>query len=240
MTVGLVVGATGGIGGACVGALAGSVEHLIVTGRDPERLSSAERAAGVGAIAVVADIAEEDGRAAIVGAIRASCAALRWVVIASGAPLRGALADLDEGDITRTFQCNLIGPALLLRALSDVKWTLSASVVLIGSVSATRALVNRSVYAASKAGIERLAMSLAAEWAPRGIRVNVVAPGVIATPFLGSDHARLDAWAAERVPSRRTGTPEEVASVVRYVALDAPAYLVGARIAVDGGTEAIA
>jgi NAD(P)-dependent dehydrogenase (short-subunit alcohol dehydrogenase family) len=83
-------------------------------------------------------------------------------------------------------------------------------------------------------------MSLAAEWAPRGIRVNVVAPGVIATPFLGSDHARLDAWAAERVPSRRTGTAEEVANVVRYVALDAPAYLVGARIAVDGGTEAIA
>jgi NAD(P)-dependent dehydrogenase (short-subunit alcohol dehydrogenase family) len=88
--------------------------------------------------------------------------------------------------------------------------------------------------------LRRLSADLAAEWAPRGIRVNVVAPGVVATSFLGNDRTRLDAWVAERVPSGRTGTPEEVANVVRYVALDAPDYLVGARIAVDGGTEAIA
>jgi 3-oxoacyl-[acyl-carrier protein] reductase/2-deoxy-D-gluconate 3-dehydrogenase len=68
----------------------------------------------------------------------------------------------------------------------------------------------------------------------------VVAPGVIATPFLGSDQSRLDAWVAGRVPSGRTGTPEEVANIVRYVALEAPDYLVGARIAVDGGMEATA
>lgn len=74
----------------------------------------------------------------------------------------------------------------------------------------------------------------------RGIRVNVVAPGVIATPFLGSDHARLDAWVAERVPSRRTGTPAEVADVVRYLVLEAPDYVVGTRISVDGGMEATA
>ncbi len=83
-------------------------------------------------------------------------------------------------------------------------------------------------------------MSLGAEWARRGIRVTVVAPGVIATPFLGSDQARLDAWVAERVPNGRAGTAEEVANVVRYVALDAPDYLMGARIAVDGGMEATA
>jgi NAD(P)-dependent dehydrogenase (short-subunit alcohol dehydrogenase family) len=83
-------------------------------------------------------------------------------------------------------------------------------------------------------------MSLGAEWAPRGIRVTVVAPGIIATPFLGTDQSRLDAWVKERVPSRRSGTPAEVADVVRYVVLDAPDYLIGARIAVDGGMEATA
>jgi NAD(P)-dependent dehydrogenase (short-subunit alcohol dehydrogenase family) len=237
MTVGLVVGATGGIGGACARALAGSVDRIVLTGRDRKKLDSIVAEVGR-AEAVVADIATDKGRAAILAA--PGTEEVRWVVIASGAPLRGALADLDPDAIVDTFQSNLIGPTLLLRGLSDVAWAKPASVVVIGSISATRALANRSVYAASKAGLERLAMSVGAEWAQRRVRVTVVAPGVIATPFLGSDQSRLDAWVAERVPSGRTGTSEEVASIVRYVALEAPDYLVGARIAVDGGMEATA
>ena len=239
MSAGIVIGATGGIGGACAKALAGSVDRLILTGRNQARLAAV--AAGIdGTRLVVADIAEAEGRAAIIAAIRETREPLRFAVIASGAPLRGPLAELDEAGIEATFRSNLVGPALLLRALADVAWAPHASVVVIGSISASRAIAQRTVYAASKAGLERLAMSLAAEWAPRGIRVSVVAPGVIATPFLGTDHARLDAWTKARVPSGRTGTPEEVAGVVRYVALEAPDYLVGARIAVDGGMEAVA
>jgi NAD(P)-dependent dehydrogenase (short-subunit alcohol dehydrogenase family) len=202
------------------------------------KLTDIAKQTGAGAETVVADIATDQGRAAILAAVGAD--ELRWVVIASGAPLRGALAELDADAIAATFQSNLVGPALLLRGLSDLRWAKGASVIVIGSISATRALARRSVYAASKAGLERLAMSLGAEWAPRGIRVTVVAPGVIATPFLGSDQSRLDAWVAERVPSGRTGTALEVAAVVRYVALEAPDYLIGARIAVDGGMEATA
>jgi len=238
--MGLVVGATGGIGGACAEALASSVDQLVLTGRNDARLATIASRVGQVARPVVADLAHADGRAAIVGAVRKLGEPLRWAVIASGAPLRGPLAALDEADIVATFQSNLIGPALLLRALGDMKWTASASLVIIGSISASRALRDRSVYAASKAGLERLAISLAAEWAPRGIRVSVVAPGVIATPFLGSDHARLDKWTKERVPSGRAGTPAEVANVVKYVALEAPDYLIGARLVVDGGTEAVA
>jgi NAD(P)-dependent dehydrogenase (short-subunit alcohol dehydrogenase family) len=187
---------------------------------------------------VQADVATEHGRTAMLAAIASD--ELRWVVIASGVPLRGALSDLDPIAIAETFQVNLIGPALLLHALSGMQWTQPASVVVIGSISATRALSNRSVYAASKAGLERLVLSLGAEWAPRGIRVSVVAPGVIATPFLGSDQARLCKWVSERVPTARAGTAAEVAEVVRYVVLDAPDYLVAARIAIDGGMEATA
>ena len=165
---------------------------------------------------------------------------LRWVVIASGAPLRGALGELDPAAIVETHESNLIGPTLLLRALSDLRWSNPASVANIGSISATRTIARRSVYAASKVGLKRLAMSLGVEWAPRGICVSVVASGIIATPFLGSDQSRLDRWVKERVSSDRTGTPAEVAEVVRYIVLDAPDYLIGARIAVDGGMEATA
>lgn len=238
MKVGLVVGATGGIGGACARALSGSVDRIILTGRDKTKLATIAAELGGGVDAVVADIATDEGRAAILAGLATD--EVRWVVIASGAPLRGPLSALDPAAIVETFQSNLIGPALLLRGLSSVNWAAPASVAVIGSISATRALANRSVYGASKAGLERLAMSVGAEWARRAIRVTVVAPGVIATPFLGTDQARLDAWVAERVPSGRTGTAEEVAAIVRYIVLEAPDYLIGARIAVDGGMEATA
>jgi NAD(P)-dependent dehydrogenase (short-subunit alcohol dehydrogenase family) len=240
MKVGLVLGATGGIGGACVPALAGSVDRMILVGRDDARLKETVAAAGSGALPLRADVATGAGRAAIVDAVSSGGAALRWAVLASGVPLRGGLAELDEAAIAETFQANLVGPALLLRALAGLRWANPASLVVVGSISASRALANRSVYAASKAGLERLAMSLGAEWAGRGIRVNVVAPGVIATPFLGSDRARLDAWVGERVPMRRTGSAAEVAELVRYLALEAPDYVAGARIAIDGGMEATA
>jgi NAD(P)-dependent dehydrogenase (short-subunit alcohol dehydrogenase family) len=235
MTIGLVIGATGGIGGACATALAGSVETLIATGRDPAKLKQVAATASV-----IADVADPAGRAAVIDAVRAAGAPLRWVIIASGAPLRGPLAELSEADIAATYASNLVGPTLLVRALGALAWTIPASLVIIGSTSATRALANRSVYAASKAGLEHLAKSVAAEWAPRGIRVTVVAPGIVATPFLGADTSRLDGWTRERVPARRTGRPQEVAALVRYVALDAPDYLVGARIAIDGGLETLA
>ena len=111
---------------------------------------------------------------------------------------------------------------------------------MVGSISASRALPRRAVYGASKAGLEHLARSLAAELGPAGFRVNVVAPGVIGTPFLGDDTSNLDAWVRSRVPQQRLGSPEEVAEVVRYVIAEAPRYLTGARIAVDGGAEAMA
>ena len=238
MSIGLVVGATGGIGGACAVALAGSVIRMVVTGRNESKLAAIAGEVGANAVPVIADVGTDEGRAAILAQLNDD--ELRWVVIASGAPLRGALAELDPAAIVETYQSNLIGPTLLLRALSDVRWSTPASVAIIGSISATRSIARRSVYAASKAGLERLAMSLAAEWAPRGVRISVVAPGIIATPFLGGDQSRLDGWVKERVPSGRTGTSAEVAEVVRYVVLDAPDYLIGARIAVDGGMEATA
>src|SRR5262249_15117694 len=160
----------------------GSVDTLIVSGRNSAKLS-----AFAGATPVVADIGEAAGRTAIIDAVQATGTPLRWVVIASGSPLRGALAELDAAAITATYASNLVGPTLLIKALGALAWTNPAALVIIGSTSATRAIANRSVYAASKAGIEHFAKSVAAEWAPRGIRVNVVAPGIIATPFLGTD-----------------------------------------------------
>jgi NAD(P)-dependent dehydrogenase (short-subunit alcohol dehydrogenase family) len=113
-------------------------------------------------------------------------------------------------------------------------------VVVIGSISASRALPNRIVYASAKAGLEHFARSLSAELAERHLRCNVVAPGVIDTDFLGDNRSPLNDWVSEHVPMGRLGDRSEVATVVRFLVRDAPEYLSGARITVDGATEAMA
>ncbi len=237
MSTGIVVGAGGGIGAACARALAGSVELIVLAGRRREPLEAVAADVEVRTAVVPADVATAAGRDAIVSAIEGG---LGWVVLASGIPLRKPLADLDEGEISAAFAANLVGPALLLNRLLGLRWEPPAAVAVIGSITASRSLPQRAVYSATKAGLEHLARSLAAELAPSGIRVNIVSPGVIETPFLGDHAAALDDWVQASVPLARLGAPDEVANAVRYVILDAPAYLTGARIAVDGGAEALA
>jgi gluconate 5-dehydrogenase len=234
MTTGIVVGATGGIGSACASALATGAERVVLCGRRGNAL--AELAANLGAVPVVADVATAAGRQAITAAVEGP---LAWIVLAHGLPLRKPLAELEGAEIEELFAANLVGPALLLNDLLRLEWTEPKAIVVVGSISASRALPRRAVYGASKAGIEHLTRSLAAELGPAGYRVNIVAPGVIETPFLGEDTSPLAEWVRSRVPAGRLGSPEEVADVVRYLIADAPSFLTGARIAVDGGAEAV-
>jgi NAD(P)-dependent dehydrogenase (short-subunit alcohol dehydrogenase family) len=236
VTTGVVVGAAGGIGAACARRLrvAADTSVLVDTAREPLDMLADDL--GPAATAVVADVVTADGRDAVVEAVREPIA---WAVLAHGVPLRKPLAELREDEILDTFAVNLVAPTLLLRRLLDLEWTGSSSIVVIGSISAERALPQRAVYGATKAGIEHLARSLAAELADRGINVNVVSPGVIDTPFVAGGSSALDRWIGSRVPVARAGEPDEVAAVVEFVVSGAPRYLTGARIAVDGGTEAL-
>jgi NAD(P)-dependent dehydrogenase (short-subunit alcohol dehydrogenase family) len=236
VTTGIVVGATGGIGSACARALAGCADRVVICGRRRDSLEQLANELGAAAAPVVADVATADGRQAIAAAVEGP---LAWVVLAHGLPLRKPLAELEGPEIEQVFAANLVGPTLLLRDLVQLEWSEPKAVVVIGSISASRALPRRAVYGASKAGIEHLARSLAAELGPAGFRVNIVAPGVIGTPFLGDDTGPLEDWISERVPAGRIGSPEEVAAVVGFLVVAAPPYLTGARIAVDGGAEAL-
>lgn len=238
MSVGIVVGAGGGIGSACARALDASADLMILAGRSEPRLRATASTIAGKTATVVADITTEDGREAIARA-GLDTEEIAWLILASGVPLRGPLMQLAPAEIEETLVTNLIGPALLIRRLLDGRWLPNASIIAVGSISATRSLPNRSVYSGSKAGLEHLCRSLAAEVAPRRIRVNIVSPGVIDTPFLGGDQPALQAWVSAHVPMRRVGTPDDVAAVVRYLVLEAPEYVTGARIAVDGGAESV-
>jgi len=157
--------------------------------------------------------------------------------VVTGASGAIGVAEAAPEDLERTVRTNLVAPLLLLRRLLGLRWERPASMVAVGSLSATRPLAGRAVYGGAKAGLEQALRGLAVELAPRGIAVNVVSPGVVDTAMIASVRDDVQAWAEARVPVGRIGRADEVATVVRFLCLDAPAYLTGARIPVDGGAE---
>jgi NAD(P)-dependent dehydrogenase (short-subunit alcohol dehydrogenase family) len=233
--VGVVIGAAGGIGSACAAALGDSADRLLLVDlrptADADRLPNAEDCE--------ADIATEEGRQAVRTRLERAGGRIAWVVLASGEPLRESFQAASAAAVERCFAVNLVAPTLLVRQLLELSWEDNGQLVVIGSISASRALPNRTVYASAKAGLEHFARSLSVELAGRRLRCNVVAPGVVDTDFLGTDRSVLDEWVSHHVPMQRLGDRSEVAAVVRFLIRDAPEYLNGARISVDGATEAM-
>ena len=140
----------------------------------------------------------------------------------------------------QTFNSNVKGAYFQIQALLPVL-NRGASIVLNGSINAHIGAPNSSVYAASKAALISLAKTLSAELLARGVRVNVVSPGPIATPLyrkLAPDASATDVISAQiraQIPLGRFGTPQELASTVLHLAAPESAFIVGSEIVVDGG-----
>jgi len=230
--VGLVVGATGGIGGACLAQLAPITGTVVATGRRPlpGPLPPNVRTCR-------ADLATETGRQAITAAVMDTAAPLGYVVIASGQAHRAAIDELTADGLRALLDVNVVAPIMLIKELLGLEWTDPAAIVVIGSLSARRALPSRAAYGASKAALEQFARVAAVELAPRSIAVNTLSVGVVDTPFLAGDRERLERYIADRVPIGRMGNAKEVAHTVAYL-VGAPGLLTGATIEMDGGTGA--
>lgn len=141
-----------------------------------------------------------------------------------------------EEDWSRDMETNLYGAFHLVQAAFDALADAGdGRIVLISSVAAELGIPGQAAYGASKAGLVGLARTLAAEWAPRGIRCNVVMPGMVATPkVLALPEAVRDAITTS-IPLGRFGATEELAGVVAFLLSPAAAYITGAVLRVDGG-----
>jgi len=135
---------------------------------------------------------------------------------------------------------NLKGPYFLIQALLPV-FAKPASIVFNGSINARIGMPNSSVYAATKAGLISLARTLSGELISRGIRVNVVSPGPVATPIygkLGMTKEQLDSVAESirsQIPVGRFGEPVEIAKAIVFLASDESSFTVGSELIIDGG-----
>lgn len=236
----LVTGGSSGIGLAAAKAFAAEGARVVITGRDAAALEQAAAAVGSTALALVNDAGDIAAARTLAETLAAAEVRLDAVFVNAGAARFAAYPDVDEALWDQIFNTNIKGPYFQLQALLPLL-NPGASVVINGSINARIGMPNTSVYAASKAAVISLAKTLSAELLPRGVRVNVLSPGPVATPIytkLGLDAAALDATAAQiqsQIPLGRFGTPEEIAATVLHLSSPESAYIVGTEIIADGG-----
>lgn len=239
----LITGSTSGIGSATARAVAAEGWHVVVTGRDRTRGE-----------AVVAEIMDDGGRAVFVPSdLAGPPAALRDVARAATEAAGGHLdalvhnaavcpavdtVSLTDSDLDDTLAVNIRAPHVLTAALAPgMAERGHGAIVVIGSWMAHVGHPFVGLYSASKAAEIQLARSWAAEFGPRGVRVNSVSPGATRTPINASD-GDVIAHMTASTPAGRPGTPEEIADVVAWLLSDRSVYVHGAEIAVDGGITA--
>jgi NAD(P)-dependent dehydrogenase (short-subunit alcohol dehydrogenase family) len=235
--VALVTGGSRGIGAAIARRLGREGWDVVVGFRADadaaDEVVSAIVRDGGSAVAAQVDVVDEASldRFAAAGAARG---AVRGVVVNAGAVRAvGALVDNALDDIRADLDVNLLGAIATARAAIPVLGS-GSSIVLISSAAATVGGPGRYVhYAAAKAGVDALAIGLSKELAPRGIRVNAVAPGTTWTDFhLEPDRA---AQVAPTVPLGRSAQPDEIAGAVAWLLSDDAGYATGAILRVAGG-----
>lgn len=237
--VALVTGAASGIGAATARALvaAGASVALVDLKDDVQGLA---KSLGAQAVPVVLDLLDDHSAESAVAATIDAFGGLDAVVNSAGILETMHIDELTRDSYDRVMNINVKAPLFLTQA-AIAHLRPGGSIVFIASGNAVLASPNGSVYAASKGALVSLVKGLAADLAPRGIRVNAISPGPIVTPMLSA--ALADAAVKESiergVPAGRLGTPEEVASLAVYLVSNAASFVHGANFAIDGGTTAV-
>ena len=238
--VALVTGSTRGIGRAIAAALAAADYAVILNGRSD--------ASGGGAVpsTLPGDAGAHAFLAFDVGDARAVAEAYRELarrygrldVLVNNAGVLGdaLIGMIPDALVDLTLSTNLRGAINNLQHASRLMLRRSSgAIVNVASIVGTRGNIGQAVYAASKAGLVGLTLSASKELAPRGIRVNAVAPGVIDTEMIGHLSSEKLAELQSRIPMGRLGTAEDVARVVAFLVSDAASYVSGQVVGVDGG-----
>jgi len=235
--VALVTGAGGGIGRATVERLAAEGAAVVAGDlKGYEAVASAVREAGGRSLGIELDVTSAASVSAAVEAAVAEFGGLHILVNNAGIDQRGRLDELSEADWDRLLGVNLKGPFLCAQAAARQLAAGGAIVNVASLAGRSSSPLQGCHYSASKAGLLGLTRHLARELGPRRIRVNAVCPGPILTEMLTrSSSTEQLAELAAQVPIGRTGTPEDIAAVIAFLASDDAGYINGASLDANGG-----
>jgi NAD(P)-dependent dehydrogenase (short-subunit alcohol dehydrogenase family) len=233
----LITGGTSGIGLETAREFLNEGARIAITAKDQESLEAARKQLGNdGVLLIASDAGDPPGQKQVAETIRKEFKRLDILFVNAGVAEMRPLEKWDQAAFDRSFDINLKGPFFLIQALLPL-FNNPASIVLMTSINSHIGMPNSSVYGATKGALLSLSRTLSGELISRGIRVNAISGGPIATPLygkLGMGEKELKSLESQ-IPARRLGKPSEVAQAVVYFASDDSAFTVGSELVIDGG-----
>ncbi|HYL33007.1 MAG TPA: 3-oxoacyl-[acyl-carrier-protein] reductase [Stellaceae bacterium] len=232
----LITGASGGIGGAIARALHGAGAKVLLAGTRADKLAALKDALGERAAVATADLADPTAPDTLVKAAEEQLGTLDILINNAGLTKDGLAMRMKDEDWAKVIEVDLTAGFRLaraaLRGMMKRRW---GRIVGIGSVVGSTGNPGQANYAAAKAGMVGMTKALAAEVASRGITVNCVAPGFIATAMTDVLSPEQKAKLETAIPMGRQGTPDEVAACVLFLASEESRYVTGHTLHVNGG-----
>lgn len=238
--IAVVTGGSAGMGFAAAKLFVEEGATVIITGRDQAALDTAVRTIGRNIEAFRSDISKVSDIEALSERIEEQYGRIDIVFANAGTGRPRLFEQVSEEDFDFGVDTNLKGTFFTVQKLVPLM-TAGGSVVLNSSIQSSKGFPGFTIYAATKAAIRSLARTLAAELSAKGIRVNAVSPGLIDTDLIRkiglSDEAieQFNKQAHAQIPLARSGSADEVANTVLFLASDDAAYVSGIELTVDGG-----
>ena len=236
--VAVVTGGNSGIGYSTAEDFKARGAHVVITGRNADRVESAANTLGVHGI--VADVSKLDEIDRLVNTVSTEYGKVDILFVNAGVFKPAPVGRITEEVYDYTFDINVKGAIFTVEKFLP-HLNEGASIINLSSVNAYTGMANTAIYAATKAALNSYTRTAATELAERGIRVNAVNPGPVTTPIFGKSglpEEQLGGFAEamqNRVPLKRFGQPEEIAKLVSFLASDDASFITGGEYNIDGG-----